>query len=95
MGWCNSHSIPLKVPPDLSALLEDEEVKQESIKAVEEAEKDGVSVPEEALDVDGYTAVDRIKCGMKVEVSVMKIFSSIYLLFHLLSLIVLYLMLHS
>ncbi|KAG0726744.1 Scm-like with four MBT domains protein 2 [Chionoecetes opilio] len=63
-----SHAIPLQVPPDLSALLEEEEAKQEAVKAVEEAQQDGVSVPDEALDVDGYTAVDRIKCGMKVEV---------------------------
>lgn len=78
MGWCSSHSIPLRVPPDLSALLEEEETKLEAIKAVEEAQKDGVSVPEESLDVDGYTAVDRIKCGMKVEVSVTKPFFPLY-----------------
>lgn len=68
VGWCSTHSIPLTVPPDLSAQLEEESVKQEAIKAVEEAQKVGVSVPEEALDIDGYTAIDRIKCGMKVEV---------------------------
>lgn len=69
MGWCNAHSVPLRVPPDLiSHLEEEEEAKQEAMKAVEEAQRTGVSVAEEALDVEGYTAVDRIKCGMKVEV---------------------------
>lgn len=70
VGWCSTHSIPLTVPPDLSAQLQEEDAKQEAIEAVEEAQKVGVSVPEEALDIDGYTAIDRIKCGMKVEVSV-------------------------
>lgn len=69
MGWCSTHSIPLRVPPELTSHLEEEEAKEEAIKAVEEAQGTGESVTEEALDVDGYTAVDRIKCGMKVEVS--------------------------
>lgn len=68
VGWCSTHSIPLRVPPELTSYLEQEEAKKEAIKTVEEAQGTGVSVTEEALDVDGYTAVDRIKCGMKVEV---------------------------
>lgn len=68
MGWCSTHTIPLTVPPELVSHLEKEEAKEEAMKAVEEAQSTGVSVTEEALDVDGYTAVDRIKCGMKVEV---------------------------
>lgn len=78
MGWCNTHSIPLRVPPELTSHLEQEEAKEKAIKAVEEAQGSGVSVTEEALDVDGYTAVDRIKCGMKVEVSGMMLYFTMF-----------------
>ncbi|KAK3889154.1 hypothetical protein Pcinc_006730 [Petrolisthes cinctipes] len=68
LGWSYHHNIPLTVPPDLTDHFQDDDCRKVAIEEVARAEKEGVSVPEEALEVDGYTAVDRIKQGMKVEV---------------------------
>lgn len=68
VGWSRNHNIPLSVPSDLVDHLQDDDCRKEAMEEVAKAEMEGVSVPEEALEVDGYTAVDRIKQGMKVEV---------------------------
>lgn len=67
VGWSRNHNIPLSVPLDLADHLKDD-CQKEAMEEVAKAEMEGVSVAEEALEVDGYTAVDRIKQGMKVEV---------------------------
>lgn len=68
VGWSCNHNIPLSVPLDLADHLKDDDCQKEAMEEVAKAEMEGVSVAEEALEVDGYTAVDRIKQGMKVEV---------------------------
>ncbi|XP_071546771.1 scm-like with four MBT domains protein 2 [Panulirus ornatus] len=68
VGWCSHHNIRLSLPHDLSTVLKDEDSIKEATETVEQAQQEGVSVPEESLDGEGYTAVDRIKQGMKVEV---------------------------
>lgn len=68
VGWCSSHKVQLSVPPDLVSALKDEDSVKQAKEAVAKAEKESVSVPEDALNVEGYTAVDRIKQDMKVEV---------------------------
>ncbi|KAG7176228.1 scm-like with four MBT domains protein 1 [Homarus americanus] len=68
VGWCGHHNIQLSLPSDLMSELVDEDSIKEAKEAVEQAQREGISVPEEALDVEGYTAVDRVKHGMKVEV---------------------------
>ncbi|XP_053634164.1 scm-like with four MBT domains protein 2 [Cherax quadricarinatus] len=68
VGWCSHHNMNLSLPTDLASVLLNDESIKEAKEAVEQAQKEGTSVPEEALDVEGYTAVDRIKQGMKVEV---------------------------
>ncbi|XP_064109020.1 scm-like with four MBT domains protein 2 [Macrobrachium nipponense] len=68
VGWSSQHSIPLAPSQELFNSLKEESSVAEAKKAVEEALLTCHSVPEEALEGDGYTAIDRIKQGMKVEV---------------------------
>lgn len=68
IGWCALHNIEMSPVPDLiDSLIEESELQKAKV-AVEEALSHGVSVPGEAFDGEGYTAVERIKQGMKVEV---------------------------
>lgn len=68
LGWCALHNIEMAPVPDLiDSLIEESELQNAKV-AVEEALNHGVSVPGEAFDGEGYTAVERIKQGMKVEV---------------------------
>ncbi|XP_066941357.1 scm-like with four MBT domains protein 2 isoform X1 [Macrobrachium rosenbergii] len=68
VGWSSQRSIPLAPSQELFNSLKEESSVAEAKKAVEEALLTCHSVPEEALEGEGYTAIDRIKQGMKVEV---------------------------
>lgn len=68
VGWSSQRSIPLAPSQELFNSLKEESSVAEAKKAVEEALLTCHSVPEEALEGEGYTAIGRIKQGMKVEV---------------------------
>ncbi|XP_069700276.1 scm-like with four MBT domains protein 2 [Periplaneta americana] len=62
LGWCRDHHLRLQPPSELLPKLLDYEAFV--LRALQNAE----SVPPELLSGDGFTPVDRIKQGMKVEV---------------------------
>ncbi|KAK7055031.1 hypothetical protein SK128_027429, partial [Halocaridina rubra] len=68
LGWGSQHSVPLSIPPEVPKELQNESFLTNAKKIAEDAEAQNHSVPEEAFDGNGYTAVDRIRLGMKVEV---------------------------
>ncbi|XP_067002533.2 scm-like with four MBT domains protein 1 [Anabrus simplex] len=62
IGWCKEQGLPLEFPPELQDKVSNSDAVLE--KTIQNAQ----SIPPELLTGDGFTPVDRIKQGMKLEV---------------------------